>query len=135
MFSTFEGANAAFYQAFARADFDAMRRLWAAKLPVFCLHPGVAPLLSRVDILNSWRQIFIHGNPSEITFIAQQTSLVGGIGIACGVEVIGGNQIACTNLFAEEDGAWRMIHHQGGPIIPTTARQSAGSESTPITRH
>ena len=81
--SGFESANTAFYQAFARADFDAMRRLWAAKLPVLCLHPGAAPLLSRIDILDSWRQIFIHGHPREISFVPQQMSLVAGIGIAC----------------------------------------------------
>lgn len=135
MSSAFEAANSNFYQAFARADFDAMRRLWAAKLPVSCLHPGAAPLLSRVDILNSWRQIFIHGHPSEIVFISKKMSLVGGIGIACGLEMMGSNQMACTNLFAEEDGVWRMIHHQGGPIIPINTRQSGQPGSAPITRH
>lgn len=133
--SAFEAANAAFYQAFARADFDAMRRLWAAKLPVLCLHPGAAPLLSRIDILDSWRQIFMHGHPSEISFVPQQMSLVAGVGIACGLEVIGGGHIACTNLFAEEDGEWRMIHHQGGPVIPANMRQPTRPETTPVTRH
>lgn len=133
---SFEAANAAFYRAFARADFDAMRRLWAAKLPVICLHPGAGPLLSRTDILDSWRQIFIHGHPGEISFVPQQMTLIGGIGIACGLEVIGGGQIACTNLFAEEEGEWRMIHHQGGLVIPTNMRQSTRNpESGPVTRH
>jgi ketosteroid isomerase-like protein len=133
--NAFEAVNSAFYQAFARADFDAMRRLWAAKLPVSCLHPGAAPLLSRIDILDSWRQIFLHGHPSDISFIPQQMGLVGNIGIACGLEVIGGGQIACTNLFAEEDGEWRIIHHQGGPVVPANMRQPARAETPPVTRH
>jgi hypothetical protein len=121
--SAFEAANDTFYRAFARADFSAMNSLWAESLAVSCCHPGAAPLLGRADILDSWRQIFIHGHPADIRFVPQQMKLVGGIGIACGLEVIGNGQFACTNLYAEENGAWRMIHHQGGPVIPTTSRQ------------
>lgn len=132
----FEAANASFYHAFARADFDAMRRLWAVKLAVSCLHPGAAPLLARSEILDSWRQIFIHGHPSDITFVPQQMTRIGGVGIACGLEILAGGQIACTNLFAEEDGEWRMIHHQGGPIVPANMRQSSrAQENGPVTRH
>lgn len=118
----FTAANAAFYRAFAQADFGAMSRLWAEGLAVSCCHPGAAPILGRGDILDSWRQIFLHGQPSEIAFLPQQMTVIGGIGIACGLERFGNGQIACTNLFAEENGAWRMIHHQGGPILGSAQR-------------
>lgn len=131
----FEIANQLFYQSFARADFDAMRRLWAVRLPVSCLHPGAVPLLNRTDILNSWRQIFMHGHPGEITFLPQQMTLVGNVGIACGLELVAGGQVACTNLFAEEEGEWRMIHHQGGPVIPAELRRASPPESGNVTRH
>ncbi len=42
-----------------------MSRLWAESLPVSCCHPGADPLLGRTEILNSWRQIFLHGQPGR----------------------------------------------------------------------
>jgi hypothetical protein len=132
----FESANTAFYRAFATADFAAMSRLWAESLSVSCCHPGADPLLGRTEILNSWRQIFLHGQPTDIRFIPQQMALTGGIGIACGLEVIGNGRFACTNLFAMEGGVWRMIHHQGGPVMPATMRSGARpADSAPPTRH
>ncbi|WP_374652853.1 nuclear transport factor 2 family protein [Dongia sp.] len=110
-----------------------MQRLWAVRLAVSCIHPGAVPLLSRTDVLDSWRQIFGNGQRTDISFLPQQMAVVGGIGIACGLELIGNGQIACTNLFAEEDGEWRMFHHQGGPVILRQPGRS--TESGNITRH
>jgi hypothetical protein len=113
-----------------------MSRLWAGSLAVSCCHPGATPLLSRGEILNSWRQIFIHGHPADITFMPQQMSVIGGIGIACGLEVIANGRFASTNLFAQEDGEWRMIHHQGGPIISASSRTGGRPRGPSVeTRH
>jgi hypothetical protein len=132
----FETVNIRFYQAFAEADFDAMNRLWAASLPVSCLHPGALPLLGRREILDSWRQILLQGGRIDITFRPQQMSLVGQIGVACGLELLGGGRIACTNLFALEDGDWKIVHHQGGPVIPANRQATAHSpQRGNITRH
>lgn len=134
--NAFESANTAFYRAFATADFAAMSQLWAETLAVSCCHPGSEPLLGRAEILNSWRQIFLHGQPADIKFVSQQMSVVGDIGIACGLEVIGNGRFACTNLYALEAGVWRMIHHQGGPVIPATLRSGPRSpDSGQPTRH
>lgn len=134
--NTVEATNAAFYRAFATADFSAMSQIWAAGLAVSCCHPGAAPLMGRSDILNSWRQIFLHGHPADIRFVQQQMTQIGEVGIVCGVEVIGSGRFACTNLFAKEDGGWRMIHHQGGPVIPATMRADiAPTDSGQPTRH
>jgi hypothetical protein len=32
------------------------------------------------------------------------------------VEFVGGAALAATNLFKRVNGAWRMTHHQAGPI-------------------
>ncbi len=131
----FEEANIRFYQAFAHADLVAMEGLWAARLPVACLHPGAPPLIDRSSVLNSWRQIFQHGHPGEIQFLPQQVQLVGGVGIVCGLELLPGGQTACTNLFAEEEGAWRMILHQAGPLIPRDENRRRTPETGNVTRH
>lgn len=133
--SDIEAANTAFYRAFATADFGAMSRLWAETLAVSCCHPGSVPLLGRTEILHSWRQIFLHGHPNDIRFVTQQVSIVGDIGIVCGLEAIANGQFACTNLYAREGSLWRMVHHQGGPVIPATLRAAEGPEKAPPTRH
>lgn len=134
--NSFESANNAFYRAFAQADFAAMSRLWAETLAVSCCHPGATPLFGRTDVLKSWRQIFMHGHPANITFVPQQMTMIGGIGLACGLEVIGNGRFACTNLFAQEGSEWRMIHHQGGPILPSAMQsESFPEDSGKATRH
>lgn len=134
--NSFESANNAFYWAFSQADFAAMDRLWSETLAVSCYHPGAAPLLGRSDVLNSWRQIFMNGHPAEIKFLPQQMTVVGGIGIACGLEVVGNGRFACTNLYAKEGENWRMIHHQGGPVIPAAIRSGARpADPGQATRH
>ena len=30
-------------------------------------------------------------------------------------EVIEGGQLAATNVFVQENGQWRLVHHQSGP--------------------
>lgn len=116
--STFQAANDAFYTAFTSASFDSMERLWAEKSAVFCCHPGWPPILARSEIVASWREIFSHGAPRDIAFIPLQMSEVGGVGIACGIEILGEARFACTNLFVREGDSWRMMHHHAGPLAP-----------------
>jgi hypothetical protein len=131
----FATANDLFYDAFARADAVVMAGLWARRLPVFCCHPGAIPLTDRDAIVGSWRQILRHGHPGEIVFVPRRLSLVGGIGVACGIEIVGQGQFACTNMFAEEDGGWRMVHHHAGPVMPAARISVAPVQGGQETRH
>jgi len=57
-FTTPQEAEQAFYEAFQRADLDALMAVWAEDEDVFCVHPG-APRLTGLDkIRESFRQIF-----------------------------------------------------------------------------
>ena len=47
-------AHAAFYEAFERADFDAMQELWADDEGVVCVHPATEPIRGRRDVMRSW---------------------------------------------------------------------------------
>jgi len=40
-------------------------------------------------------------------------------------EVVPGGELAATNLFVREKGAWRMVHHHASPL-PPPARRPAG---------
>ena len=58
-------ANAAYYDAFAAADFAAMSRIWAED-DVSCIHPGWPALIGRPSILESYRQILSNPNQERI---------------------------------------------------------------------
>ncbi|MBL8708335.1 MAG: nuclear transport factor 2 family protein [Rhodospirillaceae bacterium] len=117
---SFQVANEAFYHAFSNADAAAMGNLWAQGFPVFCCHPGWPPILTRAEIVASWKEIFSHGARLDISFVAQQTALIGAVGVVCGVEMVGNSQFACTNIFVVEAERWRMVHHHAGPLAPGT---------------
>lgn len=133
---SYHAANDDFYRAFAAADVAAMVSLWAETLPVFCCHPGWPPILGRDEILASWREILRVGGQMDITFMPRQMAMVGDVGIACGIELLGQSQFACTNVFAQEGGHWRMVHHQAGPMASAAFVQVASpADPRRNTRH
>jgi len=108
-------ANAAYYRAFATADFAAMSRIWAEG-NVSCVHPGWPALIGRQAILESYREILRNPNQERIEH-RNETVIVSGdeARVLC-VEFVGGAGLAATNMFKRADGAWRMTHHQASPI-------------------
>lgn len=114
------GANDAFYRAFATADMAAMRSLWAREVAVFCCHPGWPPILDLGQILASWAEILSHGPQPDLMFVPQQTAIYDGVGIVCGIEILGDAQFAGTNIFVREEAGWRLAHHHAGPLAPGT---------------
>ncbi len=35
--------------------------------------------------------------------------------VVCG-EALDGDELIATNYFVREDGVWKMVHHQAGPV-------------------
>ena len=123
-------ANAAFYGAFASADFAQMSRIWADD-DVTCVHPGWPALIGRRAILDSYRNILGNPNQDHIEPRDATAMVCGDEGRVICVEWIGAEAfaLAATNWFRRIDGAWRMIHHQASPIAATVeqvAPQPAG---------
>ena len=58
VFTNSQEAEQAFYDAFQRADLDAMMAVWAEDEEVFCIHPGGPRLTGLEKIRESFRQIF-----------------------------------------------------------------------------
>jgi ketosteroid isomerase-like protein len=119
-------ANAAFYAAFDRRDAEAMDALWAREAPVACLHPGWEPLLGREAVVASWRRILLGGGaPPEIRCEHPLAHVAGDSAWVLCAEIVPGGELAATNLFVRERGAWRMVHHHASPL-PPPARRPAG---------
>ena len=108
-------ANAAYYRAFANADFAAMSRVWADD-DVSCIHPGWPALIGRPAILESYRGIMRNPNQERIEPRNETVMSAGDEARVFCVEFVGGAALAATNMFRRVEGAWRMIHHQASPI-------------------
>ena len=118
-------ANREFYRAFAGRDLTAMDALWARETPVACIHPGWDALLGREPVMESWAAILGGPGAPQIRCEAPQAFVLGeGAFVICR-EVLGQQGwLIATNVFAREEGVWRMVHHQAGPArAPTPAEQ------------
>jgi len=108
-------ANAAYYRAFAIADFAAMSRVWADD-NVSCIHPGWPALIGRPAILESYREILRNPEHDRIEPRNETVMVAGEEARVFCVEFVGGAALATTNMFRRVAGAWRMTHHQASPI-------------------
>jgi ketosteroid isomerase-like protein len=125
-------ANRDFYRAFSDGDFDAMSRLWAERAPVACIHPGLPSLVGRSAVLGSWKQILRPAAEWELSCRAARAYVIGESAFVTCLEASGDKpaHLAATNVFVLEDGHWRMVHHQAGPLsqpIPANALPDASN--------
>jgi len=126
--STLLAANAAYYDAFARCDLDAMAALWADD-GVSCVHPGWPPILGRERVLTSYKQIFANPHQEPVRHRCENFLLGEDGGRVFCMETVGETALAATNWFRRIDSRWRLTHHQASllafaprPEEPTTTR-------------
>ncbi len=125
-----EAANAALYDAFERADVDAMAQVWvggALASSAWCVHPGSAPVVGRDAVLRSWTLLM--ANTAYIQFVLTGVTVrVDGdhAVVTCTENVLtahsdesdlGGGAAVATNAFLREDGRWRVWLHHASPIL------------------
>jgi ketosteroid isomerase-like protein len=110
-------ANLDFYQAFTGQDFAAMSRLWALRAPVTCTHPGWPALTGRATVLESWRDILSNPDAPSVACHDDEAFLHGEVALVLCEEEVSGGHLVATNVFAREDGEWRMVHHQASPLL------------------
>ena len=115
-------ANQAFYRAFNERDIRAMEQVWAEKTPVSCAHPGWSPLFGRQAVMASWNAIFGSAEPPQIEMAEPHVVIVDHTAFVICIEHLGDATICATNIFVEEKGTWRLVHHHGGPM--SSARPS-----------
>ncbi len=120
-------ANAAFYRAFAERDVDAMVALWARTVPVACIHPGWQVLDGRDAVMASWRGI-LGGVPPAIACSQAIARVAGTAAFVVCTETLDAGELVATNVFVQEDGAWKMAHHHAGPVA-SDAEDESGPRS------
>jgi hypothetical protein len=122
-------ANDSFYRAFSEGSYRAMAELWARSAPVVCVHPGAPAIVGRESVLDSWRMILREAPSLPMRCDGVVVNLLGEVAVVTCYEANGDHpaHLAATNVFVLEDGSWRMVHHQAGPLsrgIPRRAPQS-----------
>jgi hypothetical protein len=108
--------NQAFYDAFARRDYPAMEGLWARTAKVACIHPGWEALFGRATVLESFRAILATPNTPPVRCSSPRAAVLGAAAYVVCIESIGTADLVATNVFVREGDAWRLVHHQAGPI-------------------
>jgi len=105
-------ANHVFYQAFAAGDYAAMDNLWARGFFAACIHPGWPVISGRNAVMQSWEAIL--RSPPPVVCEDAVCHIIGDVAVVTCVERIEEVSLSVTNLYANESGAWRMIHHHAG---------------------
>ena len=74
--------------------------------------------MGRQTVMASWRAIFGSPEPPRIEMTDANAVVLGGAAFVTCIEHLADGTIAATNVFVEEQGRWRMVHHHGGPMPP-----------------
>ena len=122
-------ANDAFYLAFANQDLEAMEGIWAREIPVTCIHPGWDPLSGREEVMESWESILNNPTATHITCKNPTVRVFGEFACVICHEVLDQGFLVATNLFVQEDGQWKMIHHQAGTAPPPEEEESKPTDT------
>jgi ketosteroid isomerase-like protein len=109
-------ANEAFYGAFNQKDPELMARVWSDSDRVTCIHPGWNVLQGRESVLESWNSILRNPDQPRIVTGGADVSFYGGLALVICRELVGGSPLVATNVFVKEGGAWKLLHHQSGPV-------------------
>ena len=115
-------ANSEFYRAFSAHDMERMEELWKPDGSITCSHPGFAPLHSRNEIMDSWRQVFGELNAQILPTDVRIMLLHGGTSavVSCVERIMEASEskLVATNIFEKsQNGQWRLVLHHAGPLM------------------
>ena len=122
LFPTPQDAEAAFYEAFAKCDLDAMMLVWADEDEIYCVHPNGARVTGMAQVRESWRQVFAAGQTLQFQLREQQR--LNGMMLSLHsvyeyISVSGGarspSRVISTNIYLRTARGWRMVVHHASP--------------------
>ena len=125
IYASAQEAEAAFYEAFAKNDFEAMMAVWADDEEIYCVHPGGPRIAGLEAVRESWKRILangqtlsfqlrarheVHGMMVAVHSVYEQITLAG--------QGTARNPMLTTNIYLRTDKGWRMIAHHAAPAPP-----------------
>jgi ketosteroid isomerase-like protein len=122
-FATAQEAEQAFYRAFAAADFNAMKDVWAPQDST-CIHPGGTLLQEPETILKSWQHILSAQGAAElrVEVLYRQARKDHVIHVVREHFRNHSNRpampVLATNVYLLQSGGWRMCVHHASTETP-----------------
>ena len=137
VFTTPQDAESAFYEAFEKADLDAMMGVWSDDEEIVCVHPGGQRLAGTEQVREAWRQIFAAGQTLRFQLRQQQalngmTLVVHSVyeQITSASEARARQPVIATNVYMRTENGWRMIVHHASPAPPTPESEGKRAPKT-----
>lgn len=137
LYANSQEAEAAFYDALAKSDLEAMMAVWADDDEIYCVHPGGQRITGMENVRESWRRIFnsgqtlsfqlrarheIHGMMIAIHSVYEQIAVAG--------QGTSRTPMLATNIYLRTDHGWRMAAHHASPA-PAAPTAQASTEAEP----
>lgn len=104
-------ANERFYDAFRSGDLAAMDALWSERAAVCVYHPEWPGITGRDEVMASWHQIMVLGEPPMVFAKSPTVIRQGKSAIVFCTEVIDGHEVTASNVFVSENGIWKLTCH------------------------
>ncbi len=118
IFNSAAEVEAAFYDALARSDLEAMMSVWSEDEEVACIHPEGPRLVGLTAIRQSWRQLFEGGvrlNVRVSQLMASASMVLTVHNVLEHIAVEGDDQLQppliATNVYARGPHGWKMVLH------------------------
>ncbi len=132
MFTTPQDAEAAFYDALAHADLEAMMAVWAEDEEIVCVLPGGARLVGYAAVREAWRRVFASGRQLSIA-LSNQVYLSGMLlsvhSLHEHLGFSGGEgqtaPVVVTNVYVRGALGWRLLAHHASPAPPEMPSETA----------
>ena len=125
IFATAQDAEAAFYEAFERADIESMMAVWAEDEEIVCIHPGGPRVAGYSAIRDAWRHIFEQGARLSIRVVHQshlRSPFVAVHSLFEYLSVKGDDSlrapVVTTNIYLRGPLGWRLVMHHASPAPP-----------------
>jgi ketosteroid isomerase-like protein len=130
---TADDIEAAYYDALARADLNALMLLWADDDEIVCIHPSAPRLIGHDAIRASWEAIFAHGGlhiqPQRLH--ATQNVMGAVHNLIENVHREGRTavdvHVLATNVYMKTAHGWRMVIHHASVAEGSAPVEHAGT--------
>ncbi|MFL9924356.1 nuclear transport factor 2 family protein [Herbaspirillum lusitanum] len=122
--------EAAYYDALARADLEALMALWADDDEIVCIHPGAQRLIGHAEIRSVWEDILsnggLHIQPRQLHTTHNLMTAIHSVieEINHGAEQQNDVHVVATNIYLKTARGWRMVMHHAS-VAPGPAPSEA----------
>jgi uncharacterized protein (TIGR02246 family) len=134
-----EDVEAAFYDALARADANALMALWADDDEIVCVHPGGPRVVGAAAIRASFEAIFAHDGipvqPEQVHRLHRDDAALHHLVERIAVTTPAGEQVAwvlATNVYVRTPAGWRMAAHHASPGAPPEKDSTTAPDSPAV---